>query len=297
MRITLLSIIIMMSGCISFDQNEDVSKLKFDHTYIKIDEKEVFDDLVSRGFTPKEEEAYHPGVHCRFIKLGAEYLEFCQFIDWQAYRARFDPETLTTMKRTDFYRPGLSLKSESQLKLLHQKLNKQGLATEFSHRNYDWQNDELQEYKEKPNRKGWNFLHFQEPLLDTVNFWITEYESTPEREKRKQNYTHANSAQKVSGLVFDRRADLSRLKSLTRVQKNEDYIEFAGQRVYLVDRNEFNGLFKNKWSNYLAVVIKVDSLATFVNQAKPEEFISLAGKKAAVIRMKDSMWDILAVEE
>ncbi len=242
----------------------------------------------------------HPGgLQCRFIRVekGA-YLEFCQITDWQQYKVFSESDSGKSLSEKELLVPGLSLRSNSGLKDFYTELKNKNFEVEFEHKNYDWLKDQLPEYKDRPIRLGWNFVTFEKPLIDTVFAWITEYERDPNKKKAsvEKKLTHENTVTNFVGFIFSAKTRMEKFSTLVDADRQPHDLSFDNKKMIFVDKNKFaQGLFKDKYSDYLAIILKAQSLKAIKQVAQPDQIIELHGKETAVLKLKDFMWDIVVV--
>ncbi|HZF80671.1 MAG TPA: hypothetical protein VEZ89_12880 [Rubrivivax sp.] len=280
--------------------------LIFDHCYQKVTEPVDYERFESLGFTLSSASAEHPySLLSNFLFFGSpeaavngptHYLEFCHIRDVAgelAYSRKSDP----TAGERDLFVPGYSLRSTTSLEACFAANQAQWatLRPNLSHRNYDW----IQGGDE--HRPGWNFLHFDGPVIPGVVVWLTEYEATPRRHQARLDRIalaqHRNGVKAIGGFVFDLTDDdKNKLSLLTNSPWCDGVLTMHdGMKIFaLRDCAVFGGLFSAKTLPFKAVILECPSLAHFceVSGLRP-----LDGRRLVQIASaQPESWDILVTE-
>lgn len=281
--------------------DQGIPRPVFDHCYRSIEGDSVYKALQGRGFLLNPEPAIHPGrLKCQFLhfRSPAEKFSYLEFL--------FRDETLQSAgHEEELIHAGFALKIEQDLGDVFSvfKRNFDWLKPKFEHRNYDRTADESQRLP------GWNFLTFEEQPVDDMEVWIIEYEPRPSlteeilQERRRRALAlcdHPNSARYILGFIWDGRktrdlgdfAKLSFSESADRTLRLE-----GGTSIRIVEEGAAESrYFQDKTGTFLAVVIGVKSLDTFVREANPDDMVEVFGMKGARIRLEGDSWDIIAIE-
>lgn len=194
--------------------------LKFDHAFTADPGHGFLKKLERLGFALSSRVVEHPGGSvCRFI-----------FFNGRKKRDRVYLEFVHTKRRDR--RPiaaGFSFGTYSGLENEFKKMLRRGLNVDFYHRDYDWKEKSTQ------RRPGWNFVNFKNTGIRGFYPWVTEYESTPEREKRlkKPLKKHRAGDLKVSAFHFQVNAKgLAFFERLLAKKILESVTLVCGTRLY-----------------------------------------------------------------
>jgi hypothetical protein len=189
------------------------------------------------------------------------------------------------------YQPGLNLALEEGTE---QQLA--GLAEQFAgwgpyllHENYEGGQN-----KQKP---GWNYLNFRDPVLPGTFVFLTEFEKPyPASHPRT---IHANTATRVSGLVFDLDAgQMVRLSQLTGQPLEDGLLRLDGIPLYSreaapLPARSSGPLAPEKDFSLTAVLLEAESLAPFRGADPSLEEAACAGRPALRIPTPARSWDLV----
>lgn len=273
----------------------------FDHCYRSIVGDSVYKALQGRGFLLNPEPIIHPGrLKCQFLHFRSpvgkfSYLEFL-----------FKDETLQPAgPEEELIHAGFALKIDKDLGEVFSvfKRDFEWLKPKFEHRNYD------RAAAENQRLPGWNFLTFERQPIDDIEVWIIEYEPRPSlseedlNERRSRALAlcdHPNSARSILGFIWDGRktSDLGNFAKLSFSESADRSLRLeGGTSIRLVEEDAAERrYFQDKAGTFLAVVIGVESLETFVREANPDDMVEIFGMRGARIRFGGDSWDIVAVE-
>ncbi|HET9241229.1 MAG TPA: hypothetical protein VFO10_28450 [Oligoflexus sp.] len=273
----------------------------FDHCYRSIEGDSVYKELQERGFLLNPEPIIHPGrLKCQFLHFRSpvdkfSYLEFL-FRDGTLQPAGPEEELIHA---------GFALKIDRNLDEVFSvfKRDFDWLKPKFEHRNYDRAADESQRLP------GWNFLTFEQQPIDDIEVWIIEYEqrlSLAEEELKERRRRalalcdHPNSARYILGFIWDGRQskDFDNFAKLSFAKSSNASLRLeGGTSIRIVQEGATERrYFRDKTGTFLAVVIGVESLDSFVREANPDDMVEVFGMKGARIRLGRDSWDIVAVE-
>lgn len=160
-------------------------KIFIDHCY-NIDQNHKFlKKLEKIGFTLDKNMMEHPGkAYCRFIMFRGENP-----------RKRFYLEFVSIGKGgSQISTPGLSLGYETKLSKFHKTINKE-FPAKYWHKNFEWK------INNEDHLPGWNFIEFKKPIIQNINTWFTEYETSYKRQKPVFP-RHKNLVKSLHGLVL-----------------------------------------------------------------------------------------------
>ena len=244
--------------------------LHFDHCYTSDPKHRFLNKLKRLGFEEVAKPVQHPGgSYCRFITfrggnpMGRMYLEF-------VHRA---PEPC--------YRPGLSFGYTGDLQKLK---SSRRINSKLIHRNYDWHKRPKRE-----RRPGWNFLLFSKCKFRTIHFWITQYEPTAERNRRKRPAIKVNGVSGVSG--FDLQLNKHGLKFLESLlqRKISNSVRLACGTTLWVRPGSVNRV--------RAVVMKTGNVRKWAKEVGVRDLVMFRNKTAArIANPTPRMWDLLFID-
>ncbi len=160
-------------------------KLRFDHSYC-LDKNHTFRSKLGKaGFFLKDRMVEHPGkMFCRFIAFPQTSIAGYQYLEFVHIGKGGSKET----------NPGFSLGALGSLEKFNSKLEKHGLKTTFTHKNYAWKENSVDLLP------GWNFVEFKSK--SNIYTWLTEYELIKGRPRRLKAKPHPNGAYKIVGFDF-----------------------------------------------------------------------------------------------
>lgn len=273
----------------------------FDHCYRSIEEDSEYKALQGRGFLLNPDPVIHPGrLKCQFLHFRSpvEKFSYLEFL--------FKDETLQPVGlEEEMMHAGFALKMDKDLGEVFSLFQSDfdWLKPKFEHRNYERTADESQRLP------GWNFLTFDQQPIDDIDVWIIEYEPRPnlteevlqERLRRALALCdHPNSARYILGFIWDGRktSNLGAFTKLSFSESAERSLRLeGGTSIRIVEEGAAESrYFQGKSGTFLAVVIGVESLDTFVREANPDDMVEIFGMKGARIRFGGSSWDIIAIE-
>lgn len=248
-------------------------KIRFDHSYSTDQNFKFRMKLGKAGFYLPDYEVEHPGKRfCRFIPFlqksiaGYQYLEF-----------------IHTGKGGNFKNlPGMSVGALSSLKKFNTLLTKQGLKTEFVHKNYNWKENS------KDTLPGWNFVTFKRKM--NVYTWMTEYEPLKNGKSRKRiQVRHPNGAHKIMAFDFTLSTEDIKFYSLIFGRpKNETFTMECGNRIHY-------NIGKKSRINHIILATK--DLNKFVKKFPWDKLTSWQNQPGAVIENPNKkMWDIVLIQ-
>jgi hypothetical protein len=245
--------------------------LHFDHTYTADPRHKFLKRLEKLGFVLDEKEVEHPGRQfCRFILFASAknprkytYLEFVNA------KPGGDPVT----------KPGISFGYSNGLERFYRSLQKRGrYRAKFVHKNYDWKKDDV------TRLPGWNFVTFEGLGLRGLFPWLTEYEPSPSRPKRKPVPKHPNGVFRHRGFVLELNPAGEKFLSYLLGRKLTPVTKLrCGTELYVT---------RARRTRVRAVVMECRSLPRFAERygVATETF---RGQPAARIVNPAGMWDLL----
>lgn len=261
----------------------------FDHTYVQSMSTDAWDHLRERGFRFSDKTVEHPGsMLCRFLHIGRKesawvpprYLEFCEVRDLEALRdmlrARGELEQVFRAKASSFDDYGIV----------------------YGHKNYRWKEDS------DSRLPGWNFVNFKRDLVTGLGIWVTEYEADPTfdlKSVKSEPLVHENTAVEILGVLYrnDSSAPLAPLADFAGLSCQTDQLALHdGTRIWLTEhenQTDLRGRFDHKSHPFVGVVVRAESMKTFLQTAQPDEVFTWNGRPAARIRMADNAWDLVVV--
>ena len=313
MKIAILIMTGVLLSCCSHNKSEKsetyLSKLRFslDHVVNKGETDPEFFKLQDLGFTLFDRFVDHPGpVRCRFINLNSgingvrRFIEFCHITDKEKFMANLAAEGKVY---PDAIAPSVAVQINGQLERYYNAIepNFRDNDIKFQHRNYNWKEDNVSRLP------GWNHVWFDKPLSKNFPIFMSEREPTEKwlkkktsfyRKKRSPFLTHKNSVNGLIGIVL---ADMEsqKLESFLHSERKDNRISLHDGSYFWFEagaRPELRTLLQKKKFPIKAVVLSADSLETFRKIAKPDHETDFFGEDAALIKLPDSMWDIIVVE-
>lgn len=119
--------------------------MQFDHANQKVPTKDIFRNLIARGFAETVKAVNHPGqLTCEFIVFGTKpsqrrYIEFC------CHDKNLPKDHREYGNDPAGYWPGLSLRTDQSLEVFYERLKEdlKDFKPTFSHKNYDWARDNI----------------------------------------------------------------------------------------------------------------------------------------------------------
>lgn len=246
-------------------------KIYIDHSYTNDPHHRFLNKLKRLGFVEYSKPVRHPGgSYCRFIGFSAGnprkrmYLEFVHRVP------------------RPYSQPGLSLGYAGRLELLSKKLkSSKQFKTKLIHRNYDWQKSPRRE-----RRAGWNFLEFEKRRFRGFLPWVTEYESTPERLKRKLPPKLVNGVSGIAGFDLILNADGIKFYESVLGRKISSSVQLNGGVILWIRPGKTNRI--------CAVILKTKNVRHWARRTGIKDIVEFRGREAARIRNPDpKMWDIL----
>ena len=280
--------------------------LIFDHCYQKVTAPGDFERFEGLGFTLCPGSAEHPySLLSRILYFGSpeiaingpiHCLEFCRIRDLEGELA-YARKTNPAAGERDLFVPGFSLRSATSLEACAASRQTQwaALRPRAQHRNYDWTQGG------DDRRPGWNFLHFDAPVVPGVEVWLTEYQASPQREQARIDRLglpkHRNGVDAIRGFVFDLVDEAKATLSLLTESAWRDGVLTMqdGMKIFAEsERPEFAGLFAAKTSPFKAVILECPSLARFceVSGLPPLDGRAMVG----ITSTQPESWDILVTE-
>lgn len=241
------------------------SKIFFDHAYT-VDTHHKFLEKLSRlGFTVSKDVVSHPGSICCFIKFETKpYLEFIH-----------NPSRKF---------PGISFGCEGELKDLNRSYLKKGLSTNLTHRNYNWDENNID------HLPGWNFLDFNNRGFGTFYPWFTEYEARPNKKRKLSVQSHKN---KVSGVIGH---------EFVLNSKGFDFFKrVLGGSVrskFVLSNENVIHLREGETNYYSKVILRSKNLDKTAKFMSGQKFESFDGEDSILIENPSEdkrMWDIVIV--
>lgn len=218
-----------------------MSKVYFDHTYTIDNNFQLIKRMESFGFKLSEKVVEHPSSRSRFIYLNnCKYLEFIQF---------------TTPVKNWWNLSGISFGVNEGLKKYSNTPRIRSLKAEYSHRNYNWIENNLDYLP------GWNFLGFKKVGFRTFHPWFTEYEKG--RREIPNTVRHPNGVNDFHGNLFG--INLKGRDFFERILKRKikDKIQLSdGTWLY------FKNASTNKHEAVILQSMKKNSLETFKDNSK-----------------------------
>ena len=243
--------------------------IRFDHIYTMDKGHKFMKKLEKAGFTLAKMVVEHPGKHiCRFIyikKLGLTGKQYMEFVH-------------VGKGGIDYGNPGLSLASDLPLLNFDKKLKSQGIKTDFSHKNYEWKKDSVSKLP------GWNFVSFPKHK-SKIFTWITEYEYSAKRHKKRPFLKNKNGINEVVGITTTlSSADIKLFSKLFGKPKNGMFL-VKGFEVHFI---------KAKESTILDLIFEVKDLKKYINKFEWDELTTSHGRPA--VRIKNNtknMWNVV----
>lgn len=248
-------------------------KTRFDHSYTTDQNFKFRTKLGKAGFKLFGHEVEHPGKHfCRFIPFpqtsiaGYQYLEFVH-----------------TGKGGNFENlPGISFGALSSLKKIDTQLKRQGLKTEFIHKNYNWKENNTD------TLPGWNFVTFKRKMK--VYTWMTEYELRKDgKTRRRKIVRHANGVHKIVAVDFTlTKEDLKFYSLLLGRPKNGTFTMECGTKIFCKI---------GKKSSIDRIVLATKDLNNFVKKYPWDKLTSWQNQAGAIIKNPNpKMWDVVVIQ-
>jgi len=283
--------------------SEIIPRPAFDHSYRSIDGDAAYKKFETLGFSLNPDPVIHPGrLRCQFLHFLSPsgtlvYLEFL-FRDEALALDADKPEDPMT-------HAGFALKVAKDLRQVFDEYQKDlpTLNPKFEHRNYDIKADA------KLMLPGWNFLTFENPPIQDIEVWLIEYEPVPGRteaelvsvrEKFRKMTEHPNTARRILGFLWKspEEKELEAFASVSRslASRRELALEGGTTLRFIQESDPLFNLFRSKQNTFLAVIIGVDSLQTFIESVGAEDVLEIFGRMAVRVKLDDSSWDIIAVD-
>ncbi len=247
-----------------------IKTIFFDHAYSGDQNHSFYKQLHKMGFTISEFMVKHPNSDCCFLYFGkGSYLEFVH-----------NPDKNKILKK-----PGLSFAVRNNLEALLEKYKRIGLKCVFSHRNYNWRENN------KDHLPGWNFLEFKKLGFRTFFPWFTEYEPNPNSKRKFIPVKHPNSVTGIWGHEFvinERGRDFFQGILGTKIKKKVTLD--CGTVFYFKE---------GKNNHHSKVILKTKNIKKTSSFMKGADTISFDGRDGILIRNPSKeqwMWDILIIK-
>jgi hypothetical protein len=244
-------------------------ELSFDHCYTSDPKHRFLKRLKRLGFEEVAKPVRHPDEsYCRFIMFrggnptGTMYLEFIH---------RVPPKSF----------PGLSFGYDSDLEKLKSTMR---LNSRLIHRNYDWHKQPKCE-----RRPGWNFLLFYNRNFRSIHFWVTQYDSIAEKNRRKRVATKVNGVRGVSGLDLQlNKYGLKFLESILQ-QRISNSVRLACGTILWIQAGSVNRV--------RAVVMRTGNVRKWAKEVGIRDLVTFRNKVAArIANPTPRMWDLLLID-
>lgn len=239
----------------------------FDHSYTGDQNHAFLMQLKKYGFDVTDFLVKHPNSDCRFLYFGkGSYLEFIHCPD----------------KNKDLKTPGISFGVKKDLKKLYEKYSQSGLACSYSHRNYNWHENN------KDRLPGWNFIEFKNKGFRTFYPWFTEYEPNPNSKRKFTPVKHPNGVTGIFGHEFIiNKAGRVFFERILETKIKDKITLKCGTSFY----------FKEGLTNYHSkVILESSNLKKTLSFMRKAQMVSFAGKDSILIKNPSPnyrMWDLL----
>ena len=233
----------------------------------------------SLGFSLRPESTPFAGSQIlRFLDFSRPpALEFIRVEDEKAYREFLPPGMAP-------YSPGISIVIDT---------NSKPALTDYANAFREWKPYPIHfdnEGGNDPAKPGTDYLNFAIPLVEKTFIYLSQ--SRDAGREHPVPPVHANTAARVSGLVFDLPGEsLKPLSSLAKLAPAEDNPAWGGVNIFdeLYLTPELRR--RKKLFPLAAVVVETDALT--LNPAPGTRLIRWLGKPSALVETNPMSWDII----